>query len=268
MSHVKKQRLDLVLVERQLAPTRAKAQALIMAGEVTINGLPASKAGETVDPTAEIRIRATLPYVGRGGLKLAHALDLFAINPENQIALDVGACTGGFSDVLLQRGARHVYAIDVGYGQLDWKIRQDPRVTVLERTNIRYLETLPEVADLPHRADCGVVDVSFISLGLVLPAMLRLLTDQAWIVALIKPQFEAGQDQVGKGGIVRDPAIHRMVIERVIQQAATMNITPLGLTRSPIKGAEGNSEFLIYLQRSASQPTLDLVQAWRELELT
>ncbi|ABX04569.1 MAG TPA: TlyA family rRNA (cytidine-2'-O)-methyltransferase [Herpetosiphon sp.] len=261
MTKVKKHRLDVLLVELQLAPTRAKAQALIMAGEVIVNSQAETKAGTMIDPAAQITLKSSLPYVGRGGLKLAHALDSFNINPQGCVALDVGACTGGFSDVLLQRDAAHVYAIDVGYGQLDWKIRQDPRVTVLERTNIRYLEHLPHAEQQPAPlATCGVVDVSFISLGLVLPAMLRLLTADAWIVCLIKPQFEAGPEHVGKGGIVRDSAVHRQVIERVAQQANNLGLGLTGLTRSPITGAEGNIEFLGYFQRNAVA-TIALPQA-------
>ena len=261
MIKVKKQRLDVLLVELQLAPTRAKAQALIMAGEVIVNSQAETKAGTMIDPAAQITLKSSLPYVGRGGLKLAHALDSFNINPQGCVALDVGACTGGFSDVLLQRDTAHVYAIDVGYGQLDWKIRQDPRVTVLERTNIRYLEHLPHAEQqAAPLVTCGVVDVSFISLGLVLPAMLRLLTAEAWIVCLIKPQFEAGPEHVGKGGIVRDSAVHRQVIERVVQQASDLSLGLAGLTRSPITGAEGNIEFLGYFQRNAVA-TIDLPQA-------
>ncbi len=247
MTPSKKQRLDVLMVERQLVPTRAKAQALIMAGDVSVAGEAHLKAGMLVDPGAEIILRATLPYVGRGGLKLAHALEMFDLDPAGCMALDVGACTGGFSDVLLQRGAAQVYAIDVGYGQLDWRIRQDPRVVVLERTNIRYLEALPPAPNhAPVLADCGVVDVSFISLSLVLPAMQRLLKPSHWIVALIKPQFEAGAENVGKGGIVRDPAVHRMVIERMVGTAVAIGLMTVGLTRSPITGAEGNIEFLAH----------------------
>ena len=260
MAAVKKQRLDIVMVERQLAPTRAKAQALIMAGNVRVSGEPSSKAGTMIDPTAPIEVRSGLPYVGRGGLKLAHALDAFGLDPAGCVGLDVGACTGGFTDVLLQRGAAHVYAVDVGYGQLDWSLRQDPRVTTLERTNIRYLEALPPTAaGEPALADCGVVDVSFISLGLVLPAMLRLLTESAWIAALIKPQFEAGPELVGKGGIVRDPAVHRMVLEQVTAGAGRAGLATLALTRSPITGAEGNVEFLAHFARQPAPPTAELI---------
>ncbi|MCS6938762.1 MAG: TlyA family RNA methyltransferase, partial [Roseiflexus sp.] len=206
----KKVRLDQLLVQRGLAETRARAQALILAGEVRVNGVVRHKAGELVPDDAEVELIGALPYVSRGGYKLAHALDTFALSPANLAAIDVGASTGGFTDVLLQRGAARVYAVDVGYGQLDWRLRQDPRVIVLERTNIRYLEALPplegEEAAAPVLADCAVIDVSFISLKLVLPAVQRLIRPDAWIVALIKPQFEAGPAQVGKGGVVRDPA--------------------------------------------------------------
>ena len=255
MTPSKKQRLDVLMVDRQLAPTRAKAQALIMAGEVTIPGVAHLKPGMLVDSGAAIVLRSPLPYVGRGGLKLAHALNAFNLDPSGCIALDVGACTGGFSDVLLQHGAARVYAIDVGYGQLDWRIRQDARVVVLERTNIRYLEILPpEPNHAPVLADCGVVDVSFISLSLVLPAMQRLLKPANWIVALIKPQFEAGADHVGKGGIVRDPRVHRMVVERIVGTAAAIGLTTVGLARSPITGAEGNIEFLAHFVPAIAQP--------------
>jgi 23S rRNA (cytidine1920-2'-O)/16S rRNA (cytidine1409-2'-O)-methyltransferase len=267
MAPQKKQRLDVLMVERQLVETRAKAQALIMAGEVSVGGESHLKSGMLVDPAAEITLRATLPYVGRGGLKLAHALATFNLDPAGCVALDVGACTGGFSDVLLQHGAAQVYAIDVGYGQLDWRIRQDPRVVVLERTNIRYLEALPaEPTRAPVLADCGVVDVSFISLSLVLPAMQRLLQPIHWIAALIKPQFEAGADNVGKGGIVRDPAVHRMVIERMVGTAEAIGLTTVALTRSPITGAEGNIEFLAhFVPASAHQQPVSLPAVLIEL---
>lgn len=258
MARTKKERLDIVLVERGLAPTRSKAQALIMAGDVFVGEVRHNKPGAPIDPEAPITVRAPLPYVGRGGLKLAHALDMFGCDPVGLCALDVGACTGGFSDVLLQRDARRVYAIDVGYGQLDWRIRSDPRVVVVERTNIRYLETLPSPDGAPELADCGVVDVSFISLNLVLPAMRRLMRPEGWIVALIKPQFEAGPEAVGKGGIVRDPAVHAAVLERVIAQAAALGLATAGLCASPITGSEGNREFLGWFVPSEGQPAFDL----------
>lgn len=250
-----KQRLDLVLVERNLAPTRSKAQALILAGSVFVDGHKRTKAGEAIDVEAEIDVRASLPFVGRGGFKLDHALATFGLDVRDKTAIDVGACTGGFTDVLLQHGAVRVYAIDVGYGQLDYRLRTDERVVVLERTNIRQLETLPDHA----LADCGVVDVSFISLELVLPAMQRLLQAEAWIVALIKPQFEAGPQDVGKGGVVRDPRIHRRVLEKILTFAAARGLPPHGLTVSPITGPAGNREFLAWI--GGTGPALDLDQA-------
>ncbi|HEX5688920.1 MAG TPA: TlyA family RNA methyltransferase, partial [Roseiflexaceae bacterium] len=214
----KKIRLDQLLVQRGLAETRSKAQALIMAGAVRVAGVPGAKAGDLFVPDAELEVAGALPYASRGGYKLAHALDSFALSPAGLVAIDAGASTGGFTDVLLQRGASRVYAVDVGYGLLDWRLRQDPRVVVVERTNIRYLEALPggdqddasrpPTADPRPLADCATIDVSFISLRLVLPALQRLLVPEAWIVALIKPQFEAGASQVGKGGVVRDPKVH------------------------------------------------------------
>lgn len=242
-----KQRLDLVLVERHLVPTRAKAQALILAGSVFVNGQKRTKAGEAIPTDAAIEVRTTLPFVGRGGFKLDHALTTFALDVAGRVAIDVGACTGGFTDVLLQRGAVRVYAIDVGYGQLDYRLRTDERVEVLERTNIRQLEALPETEGVPALADCGVVDVSFISLKLVLPAMQRLLQPDAWIVALIKPQFEAGPQDVSRGGVVRDPRVHRRVLHDMLSFAASHDLPPHGLTLSPITGPAGNREFLAWL---------------------
>lgn len=250
-----KQRLDLVLVERNLVPTRAKAQALILAGSVFVKGQKRTKAGEQIDVEAEIEVRGALPFVGRGGFKLDHALATFGLDVNGLTAIDVGACTGGFTDVLLQHGARRVFAIDVGYGQLDYRLRTDERVVVLERTNIRQLTTLPE-----HTlADCGVVDVSFISLKLVLPAMQQLLKPDAWIVALVKPQFEAGQQDVGRGGVVRDPRVHRRVLHEILEFAANIGLTPHGLTLSPITGPAGNREFLAWF--GGSGPALNLDRA-------
>lgn len=262
-----KVRLDQLLVRRGLAETRARAQALILAGEVWVNGVTRHKAGELIPDDAEIKLLGALPYVGRGGYKLAHALDTFALSPANLTALDVGASTGGFTDVLLQRGATRVYAVDVGYGQIDWRLRQDPRVVVLERTNIRYLEALPppegmESPAAPVLVDCAVIDVSFISLKLVLPAVQRLIRPGAWIVALVKPQFEAGPAQVGKGGVVRDPAVHAAVLRDVLMFAAGIGIPPHGLTRSPITGPAGNVEFLAWL--GGPGPTLYVEQAIEE----
>lgn len=250
-----KQRLDLILVERNLAPTRSKAQALILAGDVYVNGQKRTKAGESFDPTAAIEVRGALPFVGRGGFKLEHALTTFQLDVTGLSAIDVGACTGGFTDVLLQRGATRVYAIDVGYGQLDYRLRTDERVVVLERTNIRQLDALPDQTPV----DCGVVDVSFISLKLVLPAMQRLIRSDGWIVALIKPQFEAGPKDVGQGGVVRDPKIHRRVLREILEFAAAHDLPPHGLTVSPITGPAGNREFLAWL--GGSGPTIEIDRA-------
>jgi 23S rRNA (cytidine1920-2'-O)/16S rRNA (cytidine1409-2'-O)-methyltransferase len=248
-----KVRLDQLLVQLGLAETRSKAQALIIAGEVRVRGAPRTKPGEMVPPDTQVELAATLPYASRGGYKLAHALDEFGLSPHGLDALDVGASTGGFTDVLLQRGAARVYAVDVGYGILDWRLRQDPRVVVVERTNIRYLEMLPtpdqgtEGPTLVVLADCAVIDTSFISLRLVLPAVRRLIAEGAWVVALIKPQFEAGAEQVGKGGVVRDPAVHAAVLREVLAFAGSIGLAPRGLTRSPITGPAGNVEFLAWL---------------------
>jgi 23S rRNA (cytidine1920-2'-O)/16S rRNA (cytidine1409-2'-O)-methyltransferase len=221
-----------------------------MAGQVRVNGQVQTKAGMAVDTASEIMLTQTLPYVSRGGYKLAHALDTFALSPAGLFALDVGASTGGFTDVLLQRGARRVYAVDVGYGQFDWRLRQDERVVVLERTNIRTLEHLPPLApgQPPPRARAACIDVSFISLRLVLPAVQRLIAPDAWIVALVKPQFEAGRHAVGKGGVVRDPATHRQVLHDVVGAATTCGLVVCGASRSPITGPAGNIEFLLWLQ--------------------
>ncbi len=238
-----KKRLDVLLVERGLAETRERAQALILAGDVTVGERVIDKAGTPVDPSAEIEVRAPLPYVSRGGYKLAGALDAFGVNPAGCVCADIGASTGGFTDVLLQRGAAKVYAIDVGYGQLAWKLRQDPRVVVMDRVNARHLKQLPEPVDLV------VIDVSFISLEPILRAALSFLKAQGEIIALIKPQFEAGREQVGRGGIVRDPAVHRAVVEKISRFAETIDLEPLNVIESPIKGTAGNTEFLIHLRR-------------------
>lgn len=256
----KKERLDILLVERGLVESREQAQRLILAGSVTVDGEVRDKPGQRVSPESVVEIRQPLPYVSRGGVKLAAALDDFGLPVTGLVAVDVGASTGGFTDCLLQRGVARVYAIDVGYGQLAWKLRTDPRVVVLERTNIRYLGQLPggELADL------AVIDTSFISLTLVLPATLRLLKPSAQIVALIKPQFEAGKEQVGKGGVVRDPTVHRRVIEETAELAGQLGLGVAGLTVSPAPGPAGNVEFLIWLQRPPGPPvdlpaTLDSV---------
>ena len=244
-----KLRLDKLMVERGLAPSREKAQALIMAGQVVVGDHAAEKAGQQVLPDVEIRIKGeVLPYVSRGGLKLERGLDAFAITAEGRIALDVGASTGGFTDCLLQRGAARVYAVDVGYGQLAWKLREDPRVVVLEKTNIRHLH--PEQLDPPP--DLAVIDASFISLSLVLPPTLALLQRPAEVVALVKPQFEVGKGAVGKGGIVRDPKLHDEVLHRMEAPAADLGAELLGICDSPITGADGNREFLMGLRIGAA----------------
>lgn len=237
-----KKRLDVILVERRLAETRERAQALILAGDVNVAGRVVDKAGAQVDSAIEITIRAPLPYVSRGGYKLAGALDAFGVDAAGLVCADIGASTGGFTDVLLQRGAARVYAIDVGYGQLAWKLRQDPRVIVMDRVNARYLEGLPEKIDLV------VIDVSFISLEHMLRVAQSLLKpDIGRVIALIKPQFEAGKNQVPRGGIVRDPEVHRAVQENIVRFAESLGFVVQGVIPSPIVGTEGNREFLISL---------------------
>ena len=242
-----KERLDKLVLERGLAPSRERAKALIMAGQVVVDDHLADKAGLMVSLEAEIRLKGEpLPYVSRGGLKLAQGLDTFGIEVGGFTALDVGASTGGFTDCLLQRGARRVYAVDVGYGQLAWKLREDPRVVSLEKTNIRHLEpgTLPEVPDL------AVIDASFISLDKVLPPTLRLIKEGGTVVALIKPQFEVGRGQVGKGGVVRDEKKHAEVVAAISALAESLGLLVLGVCDSPILGPKGNKEFLIHLRKN------------------
>ncbi len=239
-----KERLDVLLTQKGLCESRAKAQALIMSGEVYVDGQKCDKAGTPVDNTAQIEIRGShCPYVSRGGLKLEKALRDFGIDPNGWVCSDSGASTGGFTDCLLQQGAKKVFAIDVGYGQLAWSIRTDPRVVCMERTNIRYVT--PE--QLGEPLDFSVVDVSFISLRLVLPAIKALLKPTGQLVCLIKPQFEAGKDKVGKKGVVRDPAVHCEVLEHFLALAAELGLTVRNLTFSPVKGPEGNIEFLGHL---------------------
>ncbi len=261
MSKPARMRLDLLVVARGLAESRSKAQALILAGVVKINGEVCRRAGEAVLLTADVELVESLPYVSRGGYKLAHALDAFAIDVRDMTALDVGASTGGFTDVLLQRGARLVYAVDVGYGILDYKLRSDARVVVLERTNIRFLEALPEhpAATLP--VSLCVIDVAFISLRLVLPAVKTLLAADGCVVALIKPQFEAGVDQVGKGGVVRDPLVRAATIREVLVAAHGLGWGCHGLVRSPLQGPAGNVEFLAWLAPGVGQSIAQLIEA-------
>ena len=239
-----KKRLDVLLVERMYADTRSKAQAIIMSGNVYVNGQKADKAGTSFEETVEIEVRgAVCPYVSRGGLKLEKALRDFGVDVHDFVCSDSGASTGGFTDCLLQQGARKVFAIDVGYGQLDWKIRSDERVVVMERTNIRYVT--PE--DLGEPLDLSVIDVSFIGLEIVLPTIKTLLKPTGQVLCLIKPQFEAGKENVGKKGVVRDPKIHQMVLDNFVALVDGLGFKILGLTFSPVKGPEGNIEFLGHL---------------------
>ncbi|MFC2037600.1 TlyA family RNA methyltransferase [Chloroflexota bacterium] len=237
---IRKERLDLLVVEQGLAHSQERAQRLIMAGQVAVDGRLVDKPGTQVPVAAQVTVKDRRPYVSRGGLKLAAALDAFELDASGRTVADVGASTGGFTDCLLQRGAARVYAIDVGYGQLAWKLRQDSRVVVLDRTNARYLESLPELVDL------ATIDVSFISLKLVLPAVMGWLKAGGQIVALIKPQFEARRKQVGTGGVVRDPAIHRSVLEEITGWTESHGLGLMGLSRSPVTGPAGNVEFLAH----------------------
>ena len=250
MKSPKRQRLDTLLVDKGLVESREKARALILAGQVDVDGHGAAKAGTMVRVDAEVRvIGPDHPWVSRGGIKLAAALDAFGIDATDRIAFDVGASTGGFTDVWLQRGARHVIALDVGHSQLHWKVRSDPRVTVIENTNARYLKP----GDLPN-TEAGIsrvsIDVSFISLRHIFPVLPALVSAAADVVALVKPQFEAGRADVGKGGVVTDPTVHARVIAEVTAAAAEVGLERLGLIESPITGAHGNTEFLLHLRRS------------------
>ena len=239
-------RLDTLLVERGLAPSRERARALILAGQVTVEGAPARKAGESVRPDAALALlREDHPYVGRGGVKLAHALDCFAVGVAARRALDIGASTGGFTDVMLKRGAKRVIAFDVGHGQLDWGLRNDPRVVVIERANARTLEP----AHLPTLVDIVTIDVSFISLRHIFPRVPPLLRDGADVVALVKPQFEAGRAEIGKKGVIRDPAVQARVVEEAAAAAAEVGLVRAAMTESPITGDTGNREFFVHLRR-------------------
>lgn len=251
-----KVRLDVALVERGVIETRAKAQATIMSGQVFVNGQRSDKPGTPVAADAQIEVRGhTLRYVSRGGLKLEKAMAEFPITLTGCVCADIGASTGGFTDCMLQNGARKVYAVDVGYGQLDWKLRGDERVVCMERTNARYLTH----EQIPNELDFASVDVSFISLGLILPALAGLLKPDGCAVCLVKPQFEAGREKVGKKGVVRDPEVHLEVLEHFLGHAKENNFTVLGLTYSPIRGPEGNIEYLGYLSRAGeTQPEHDL----------
>lgn len=237
-----KKRLDMVLVDRGLAETRARARAVIMAGSVYVDGVRTDKAGALVGEGSGVEVRdSSLKYVSRGGLKLEAALREFGIDPSGQVAVDIGASTGGFTDCLLKSGASRVYAIDVGYGHLDWKLRNDPRVIVKEKLNARYLK--PD--DIAEPVDIVVIDVSFISLTMIIPPALALLKPGGVLVALIKPQFEVGKGEVGKGGIVRDETKRREVVDKITEFVKSLGVGVLGVIPSPIEGAEGNKEFLI-----------------------
>lgn len=242
-----KERLDILLVKKGLCPSREKAKASIMAGIVYVDGQKSDKAGNMVDEDAEIIVKSNIcPYVSRGGLKLEKSMKEWNLNLENKVCMDIGASTGGFTDCMLQNGATKVYAIDVGYGQLDYKLRIDERVVNMEKCNVRYLD--PETIAEP--INFISIDVSFISLKLIFPVCAKVLADDGQIVCLVKPQFEAGREQVGKKGIVRDKNVHREVIENVIQYAADNGFYPVGLTFSPVTGAKGNIEYLLALSKS------------------
>ena len=251
-----KKRLDLLLVEKSLAASREKAKAMIMAGNVYVNGQKEDKAGTMFPEEASVEVRGnTLPYVSRGGLKLAKAVEEYSLSFDGMVCMDIGASTGGFTDCMLQNGAAKVYAVDVGYGQLDWSLRNDPRVVCMEKTNIRYVK--PE--DIPDRIRFASVDVSFISLTKVLPPAKELMTEDGEIVCLIKPQFEAGREKVGKKGVVRDPAVHEEVIRNVIRFAAGIGFVMKHLTWSPIKGPEGNIEYLLHMALQGEAADLEAV---------
>ena len=253
-----KTRLDVLLTERGLLDSRQKAQATIMSGIVFVNGQRVDKVGTAVSNDALIEIRGTtLPYVSRGGLKLEKAMQTFPLTLTGKICADIGASTGGFTDCMLQNGAKKVYAVDVGYGQLDWKLRNDARVVCMERTNARYLTH----EEIPEELDFASVDVSFISLKLIFPALYGLLREGGEIACLIKPQFEAGREKVGKKGVVRDPAVHLEVLEHCLIHAKENHFTVLGITYSPIRGPEGNIEYLGFLRKSEEPDTAVDLQA-------
>ena len=246
-----KKRLDVLLCERGLAESRQRAQADIMGGCVFVEGRPALKAGQAVDEEAQIEVRGkAIPYVSRGGLKLAKAMDVFSLDLTGLVCADIGASTGGFTDCMLQHGAEKVFAVDTGYGKLAWKLRTDPRVVPLERTNARYLTR----EQIPDALDFASVDVSFISLRLILPALRGVLKDSGRVVCLVKPQFEAGREKVGKKGVVRDPKVHLEVLEHFLDHAAQADFTVTAMDFSPIRGPEGNIEYLGLLTAGAGEP--------------
>lgn len=259
------ERLDITLYERGLTESREKAKALIMAGEVVVDGKVIDKAGTRVSPTAVIEVKGKLPYVSRGGLKLARALQVFPVEVKGRVCLDAGASTGGFTDCLLQNGAKRVIAVDVGYGQFTWKLRQDPRVVLMEKTNVRYLT----VGKLPEAPSLITADLSFISLEKVLTPLSGLLSEDGEIITLVKPQFEAGRDKVGKKGVVREAEVHIEVLTKIISMGESLRLKLGGVTHSPLLGPEGNIEFLIYWRRQGEEidkPDLRalVTQAWKE----
>ena len=247
-------RLDVELVERKLAESRTQAQAFILSGEVKVNNQVVTKASALVEPMDDILVQSRQKYVSRGGLKLEKAIEVFKIFPRERICADFGASTGGFTDCLLQNGASMVYSIDVGYGQLDYRLREDPRVIVMERTNARKLTK----QDFPRIPSLITIDVSFISLELILPVVAEVLQDEGEVVALIKPQFEAGKQQVGKNGVVRDQKIHKAVCTKIMHFAQNIGFCIMGLDYSPIRGPKGNVEFLLYLKKIRAQSEIDL----------
>ena len=250
---MKKIRLDQLVFDLGLAESRERAKTTVMSGLVFVNGQRADKPGMQVSPDVNVEVRGTaLPYVSRGGLKLEKALKVFPIDVNGKVCIDCGASTGGFTDVLLKNGAAKVYSVDVGYGQLAWSLRNDERVVNMERTNIRYISS----EQIPEPLDICVMDLSFISVKLVLPAVCTLLKDDAQLVCLIKPQFEAGREEVGKKGVVRDKAVHLSVIESVLSFAPTVGMTVMGLDFSPIKGPEGNREYLCYMKKGVHEAGL------------
>lgn len=267
---MKKERLDQILVKKGFFETRSKAQAVIMAGLVFVDGKKIEKSGTSVLEDSHIEVKGEgLPYVSRGGLKLEQALNTFNVDVKDKIILDVGASTGGFTDCLLQRGAKMVYAIDVGYGQISLKLRNDPRVVVVERTNVRYLRPEELYKGREEKASLAVIDVSFISLAKVFPAICDLLSDDGEIVALVKPQFEAGREQVEKGGIVRDKKVQVEVLDNVIASGPKLGLKLKGATYSPIKGADGNIELFVHFSKLGGNVKVDsnkiVEEAWRKL---
>ena len=256
-----KERLDVLLVKRNLAESREKAKAIIMSGNVFVEGQREDKAGTTFSDEVQIEIKGhTLPYVSRGGLKLEKAVANFDVCLEGKVCTDVGASTGGFTDCMLQNGAAKVYSIDVGYGQFAWKLRNDPRVVCLEKTNVRYVTQ----EQVPDAADFASIDVSFISLTKVLPAVLGVMKEDGQLVCLIKPQFEAGREKVGKNGVVKDIAVHKEVILMIADYAMANGLGVMGLDFSPIKGPKGNIEYLIYLDKKQPGATKEEVHTWVE----